>query len=56
MIYGIDKINMFKDQRRKQLRELSIDEKIKRVEELCNRVEPIRELRRKRTYKSTVSK
>jgi len=43
-----------KEERRKQLRQLSIDEKIRRVEELRNRVEPIRDLRRKRTDKSSV--
>jgi hypothetical protein len=45
-----------KEDRRKQLRELSIDEKIRRVEELRNRVQPIKELRRKRTDKSSVLK
>jgi len=44
-----------KEERRKQLRRLSIDEKIRRVEELRNRVEPIRDLRRKRTEKPSVS-
>lgn len=34
-----------KEERRKKLRQLSIDEKIKRVEELRDRVETIRELR-----------
>ncbi len=43
-----------KEERRRQLRDLSIDEKIKRVEELRNRVQPIRELRRKRTDKSSL--
>ena len=44
-----------KEERRKQLRQLSIDEKIRRVEELRSRVEPIRDLRRKRTDKPSVS-
>ena len=44
-----------KEEKRKQLRQLSIDEKVRRVEELRNRVEPIRELRRKRTDEPSVS-
>lgn len=44
-----------KEERRKQLRQLSIDEKIRRVEALRNRVKPIRDLRRKRTDKPSVS-
>ncbi len=37
-----------KEEGRKQLRKLSIDEKIRIVEELRKRVEPIRDLRRKK--------
>ena len=37
-----------KEERRKKLRQLSIDEKIKKVEELRKRVEIIRDLRRKK--------
>ena len=37
-----------KEERRKKLRELSIDEKIKRVEELRSRVEIIRKMRHKK--------
>lgn len=44
-----------KEERRKQLRQLSIDEKIRRVEALRNRVKPIRDLRHKRTDKPSVS-
>ncbi len=45
-----------KEDRRKRLRQLSIDEKIKRVEELRRRVETIRELRYKKISRLRMKK
>lgn len=44
-----------KEERRKRLKRLSIDEKIRRIEELRIRVEPIRGLRRNKTDKPSIS-